>query len=126
MAIVRLLVVMIRTVGIRIDYSRIPDTHRKTKILRVIEGTKAILPLRSILKIIGISSSRYHLWDKKQQCDNLDDESNCPKTTPNQLTIEEKFAIRDMTTSDEYRHVPTSTLAILAQRLGMNRKEVAA
>jgi len=35
-AIVRLLVVMIRTIGIRIDYSRIPETHRKAKMLHVI------------------------------------------------------------------------------------------
>ena len=68
------------------------------------------MPLKSVLKIIGISSSRYHVWDKKQHCDNLDDESSCPKTTPNQLTIEEIFAIKDMAISDEYRHVPTSTL----------------
>jgi hypothetical protein len=118
LAIIRLLVVMIRTVGIGIDYSRIPDTHRKTKLLNVIENAKAILPLRSILKIIGISSSRYHLWEKKQQCDSLGDQSSCPKTTPSQLTIEEIFAIKDMATSDEYRHVPTTNLAILAQRLG--------
>jgi len=117
-AIVRLLVVMIRTIGIKIDYSRIPETHRKTKMLHVMESTRAIVPLKSVLKTIGMSSSRYHLWDKKQQCDNLDDESSYPKATPNQLTIEEIFAIKDMTTSDEYRHVPTSTLAILAQRLG--------
>jgi len=101
----------IRTIGIRIDYGRIPDTHRKIKILRVIEGTKAVLPLKSVLKIIGISSSRYHLWDKKQRCDNLNDQSSCSRTTPNQLTIEEILAIKDMATSDAYRYVPTSTLA---------------
>jgi len=104
--------------GIYIDYSRICDGKRKTKLLRVIEGTKEIVPLKSVLKIISISSSRYHLWEKKQQCDNLNDQSSCPQTSPNQLTIEEIFAIKDMTTSHEYRHVPTSTLAILAQRLG--------
>jgi transposase InsO family protein len=36
----------------------------------------------------------------------------------NQLTIEEVFAIKDMATSDEYRHVPTNVLSVLAQRLG--------
>jgi len=88
------------------------------KLLRVIEGTKEILPLKSVLKIIGISSSRYHLWEKKQQCGSLNDQSSCPQISPNQLTIEEIFAIKDMAISDEYRHVPTSALAILAQRLG--------
>jgi putative transposase len=46
------------------------------------------------------------------------DRTSCPRTAPNQLTTEEVFAIRDMVTSAEYRHVPTSRLAILAQRLG--------
>jgi len=58
-AIVRLIVVFIRTFGIRIDYGRIPDSKQKTKLLRVIEGTKEILPLKSVLKIIGISSVVY-------------------------------------------------------------------
>jgi len=65
-----------------------------------------------------MSSSRYHLWENKQQCDNLDDDSSCPKTSVNQLTIEEIFAIKDMATSGEYRHVPTNVLSVLAQRLG--------
>ena len=117
-AVVRLLVVFVRTCAIRIDFSRIPDGKQKMKLLRVIEVTKEILPLKSVLKIIGISSSRYHLWEKKQQCGSLNDQSSCPQTSPNQLTIEEIFAIKDMAISDEYRHVPTSTLAILAQRLG--------
>ena len=96
LAIIRLLVVLIRTIGNRIDYSRIPDGHRKSKLLHVIESSKETLPLRSILKIIGMSSSRYHLWDDQQQCGNLDDNNSCPRTSPNQLTIEEISAIKDM------------------------------
>jgi transposase InsO family protein len=34
------------------------------------------------------------------------------------LTPSEVQAIRDMVTSPEYRHIPTGTLAVLAQRLG--------
>ena len=44
--------------------------------------------------------------------------SCCPKSFPQQLTLEESLAIRNMVTADEYRHVPTGTLARLAQRLG--------
>jgi putative transposase len=117
-AVVRLLVVFVRTFGIRIDFSRIPDGKQKMKLLRVIDSARLTLALGSVLKIIGISSSRYYLWEKKQQCNNLDDESSCPKTSVNQLTIEEVFAIKDMATSDEYRHVPTNVLSVLAQRLG--------
>ena len=37
---------------------------------------------------------------------------------PGQLTPDEVGQMRDMVTAPEYRHVPTSTLAILAQRVG--------
>ncbi len=42
----------------------------------------------------------------------------CPKTSPHQLTLDEIQTIREMVTSPEHRHIPTGTLAILAQRLG--------
>ena len=64
-----------------------------------------------------MSSTRYHAWLGKQEC-GLDDLSCCPKSSPQQLTLEESLAIRNMVTADEYRHVPTGTLARLAQRLG--------
>jgi len=37
---------------------------------------------------------------------------------PHQLTPDEVAAIEDFVTGDDYRHVPTGTLAILAQRMG--------
>src|SRR5215471_11416949 len=48
----------------------------------------------------------------------LDDQSSCPHTSPQRLTPAEIRTIKDMVTAVEYRHVPTGTLAILAQRLG--------
>src|SRR4029453_1232927 len=39
------------------------------------------------------------------------------RTSPHRLTPSEVHAIGDMVTSPEYRHVPTGTLAVLAQRL---------
>ena len=70
-----------------------------------------------MLKLIGLSSTRYHAWLGKQEC-GIDDLSCCPKSSPQQLTLEESLAIRNMVTADECRHVPTGTLARLAQRLG--------
>ena len=43
----------------------------------------------------------------------------CPKTTPNQVTPDEVNTIREMVTSDRYRHVSTGVLARLAERLGL-------
>ncbi len=70
-----------------------------------------------MLRIIRLSPSRYHRWNRAQLCAR-DDSSSCPKLSPQQLTPAEVQAIRDLATSHEYRHVPTRTLAILAQRLG--------
>jgi hypothetical protein len=64
-----------------------------------------------------LSSARYHEWNDSERCE-LDDRSSCPKTLPHQLTQDEVNTIRDMVTSPEFRHVPTSGLAQLAQRLG--------
>ena len=61
--------------------------------------------------------NRYHHWNRAQQCP-LDDSPSCPRLSPQQLTAAEVEAMRDLATSPEYRHVPTGTLAILAQRLG--------
>ena len=43
---------------------------------------------------------------------------SCPRTSPHRLTPSEVGVIEDMVTSPEFRHVPTGTLAVLAQRLG--------
>jgi transposase InsO family protein len=47
----------------------------------------------------------------------LDDRSSCPRRAPHRLTGGEVHAIKGMVTAPEYRHVPTGTLAVLAQRL---------
>ena len=87
-------------------------------LLRVIERSRNILPLRAALRVLGLSSSRYHAWKRSQETCGLDDRSTCPQTATHQLTSIEVQTIKAMATSEEYRHVPTGTLAILAQRLG--------
>ena len=46
------------------------------------------------------------------------DQSSSPRTAPHRLMPSEVRVIKDMVTSSEYRHVPTGSLAVLAQRLG--------
>ena len=117
LSLLNLVVVAIRVVDFSSDRVRIPDGTRKHRLLQAIERTRRHLPLREVLKLIGMSSTRYHAWLGKQEC-GLDDLSCCPKSLPQQLTLEESQAIRNMVTADEYRHVSTGTLARLAQRLG--------
>ena len=70
-----------------------------------------------IPKSAELSSSRDYSWKREEEC-GLDDVRSCPRSSPQQLTYDEVEAIKEMVTSDEYRHVPTATLAILAQRIG--------
>ena len=117
LTMLHLVVVAFKVAEFSFDRVRIPDGARKQRLLRAIERTRTHLPLRGVLKLIGMSSTRYHAWLAKQEC-GLDDQPCCPRTTPQQLTRAEHLAIKDMVTGDEYRHVSTGTLARLAQRLG--------
>jgi putative transposase len=58
-----------------------------------------------------------HAWRRRQIACALDDRSSCPRTAPHRLTRAEVHAIEDMVTAPQYRHIPTGTLAVLAQRL---------
>ena len=68
--------------------------------------------------VLGLSPSRFQAWRRRQTACALDDQPSCPRTSPHRLTRSEIQAIGDMVTSPDYRHVPTGTLAVLAQRLG--------
>jgi hypothetical protein len=85
--------------------------------LRAIEQARACLPLRGLLRVLDLSASRFYAWQRQEECA-LDDQSSCPRTSPHRLTPSEVHLIGEMVTSPEYRHVPTGTLAVLAQRLG--------
>jgi hypothetical protein len=118
-ATMELLLILVRTFRIRLDYERLPGGESKQKLLRTINRAHKVLPLKSVLRILKLSSSRYHAWKRADEngCQ-LDDLSTCPKIKSNQLTPNEVKTMREMATSAEYRHVSTGKLAILAQRLG--------
>ena len=116
-ALLRLLVVLLKVTGASLNYTRISDGSSKASLLRAIERSRSVLPLRTVLRVLRLSRSRYHSWKREEEC-GLDDMPSCPRTSPQQLTYTEVETIKEMVTSDEYRHVPTTTLAILAQRTG--------
>ena len=82
------------------------------------DRAREFVPLRALLRFLRLSPSRFHAWRRLQHACALDDQSSCPHTSPHRLTPPEVRAIEDMVTALEYRHVPTGTLAVLAQRLG--------
>ena len=116
-ALLRVLLVVLKISRFSLDQTRLPDGNHKRSLLRAIHRARSALPLRSVLRVIRLSPSRYHHWNRAQHCP-LDDSLSCPRLSPQQLTMAEVETMHDLATSHEYRHVPTGTLAILAQRLG--------
>jgi putative transposase len=116
-ALLRVLVVVFKLSGYSLNQARLPDSKNKRSLLRAIDRARAALPVRSVLRMIRLSPSRYHNWNRTQQCQ-LDDRSSCPQLSPHQLTAAEVETVHELVTSDENRHVPTGTLAWLAQRIG--------
>ena len=117
-ALLRLALALLRTSGFRLTGERLPDGRAKTRILRAVDRAREFLPLRAVLRFLRVSPSRFHAWRRRQRACALDDRSSCPRTSPSRLTPPEVRTIKEMVTSPEYRHVPTGTLAVLAQRLG--------
>ena len=117
LCLLHLVVVTLKVSEFAFDRMRLPGGEQKRRLLRAIERSRAHLPLPSVLSLTGMSRTRYHAWLGRQEC-GLDDQSCCPRSTPQQLTHDELAVIREMVTSDDFRHVPTGTLARLAQRLG--------
>jgi putative transposase len=117
-ALLRLALALLRTSGFCLTGVRLPDGRAKRRILRAVDRAREYLPLQAVLRFLCVSPSRFHAWRRLTHACALDDQPSCPRTSPHRLTPPEVRAIKDMVTALEYRHVPTGTLAVLAQRLG--------
>ena len=115
--LLRLIVTALKISEFSMDRMRIPEGKKKQRLLNAIDKSRIHFSLRAVLRVISLSNSRYKAWQNGDPCC-LDDQTTCPRKIPQQLTPQEVSTIRDMVTSYEYRHVPTGTLARLAQRLG--------
>ena len=116
-ALLRLMFVVFKLSQFSFAKTRVQEAKDKQRLLAAIDRCRKHLPLRTVTRLIGLSRSRYHEWQQENPC-GLADRSSCPKTSVQQITPSEIGVIRDMVTSDEYRHVPTAILARLAERLG--------
>src|SRR5262245_61164715 len=117
-ALLRLALALLQTSGFRLSSARLPEGEAKLRILRAVDRAGECMPLRVVLRFMHLSPSRFQVWRRRQTTCALDDRSSCPRMAPHQLTRAEIDAIRDVVTAPVYRHVPTGTLAVLAQRLG--------
>ncbi len=116
--VMRLLLVLVRVTGCRLKGDRLPDGKAKAELLGAIKVARKTLPLKLVVRVLGLSASRYHAWRQLDATCGLTDRPSCPRIHPAQLTAQETATIKDMVTSIEYRHMPTSTLAVYAQRAG--------
>jgi transposase-like protein len=120
-ALLRLALALLRSLRFTLTHERLPHGRDKVRILQAVDRARDFVPLRPLLRFLRLSPSRFHAWRRLQHACALDDQSSCPHTSPHRLTPREILAIKDMVTALEYRHVPTGTLAVLAQRLGKVR-----
>ena len=81
-AIIGLLVRLLNVRGGKLDGDRIPDGASKSAILRAVASGSKLLALDTVLRIVGISSARYHAWRRKEEGCGLDDQPSCPKSFP--------------------------------------------
>ena len=117
-ALLRLVLTLLRASGFTLSRERLPDGRDKMRILGAVDRAQACMPLRALLQFLHVSPSRFHAWRRRETACALDDQSSCPRTSPHRLTPAEVRVVEGMVTSPAYRHVPTGTLAVLAQRLG--------
>jgi len=104
-AIIGLLVRVLKLRGGKLEGDRVPDEATKSTVLRAIASTSDLLSMGTTLRIVGISSARYHAWRRKEEGCGLDDQPSCPKSFPSQLTCDEVSTMRDFVESESYRHI---------------------
>ena len=67
-SLLRLVVIVLKMSGISFARVRLPDGIAKLQLLRAIERSRLHLPLRSVLRVIGVSQGRYYDWIRDDRC----------------------------------------------------------
>jgi len=117
-SIVGLLVSLVRATGCRLERVDVCDRKTRSAVLRAADRARKFIPTSSVLRVLGISGSRYNAWLLTERGCGLGDEATCPKSIPTKLMATEVRVIQEMVTDECYRHIPTGRLAVLAQRMG--------
>ena len=117
-AVLRLVLALLRVSGFRLELVRLPEATSKRAILSAVERARKVTPLAHALRVLRLSSARYHAWKQAEGSCGLDDRSTCPRSIPQRLTYEEVDTIGDMVRSRAHRHMSIRGLALCAQRAG--------
>src|ERR1039458_7847762 len=103
LAIIRLAFLLVRLSGFRLDTKRVLEPAAKRSILNAVAHATKAIPLAVALRVLRLSTARYHEWNKRPQDCSLDDRPSCPRTSPTQVTAKEISDIKDMVVSQENR-----------------------
>ena len=95
-ALLRLALALLRVSGFTLAAERLPEGPDKLRILRAIDQARASIPLRALLRLLRLSPSRFHAWQRRHTVCVLDDQSSCPRTSPHRLIPSEIRVIHDM------------------------------
>lgn len=78
-ALLRLALVLLRVSGFTLASERLPDGPDKLRILRAIDQARACIPLQALLRLLRLSPSRFHAWQRRHTACAPDDQSSCPR-----------------------------------------------
>ena len=67
-ALLRLMVLLFKVSGFSIDRVRLPEDATKERLLRAIDRARSHFSLRAVLRIAGLSQTRYHAWSREPPC----------------------------------------------------------
>ena len=116
-ALLRLALALVDASSVRLSSERLPDGPAKDRILRAVDHARGCLPLRGVLRFLDLSPSRFQAWRHRHRV-----YPRRPVIMSSHLTasIDARRDPGDRRHGDlrDYRHLPTGTLAVLAQRLG--------
>ncbi len=116
--LLKLLLVVIRVLGLDFHGRRILERRSRERLLRAITSAREHFSLRRALRLIRLSPSRFHEWSREPIRCGIAEVEDCPRRSPTQLTPDEILMARELVTGEEHRHLSTDRLAILAQRTG--------
>jgi hypothetical protein len=79
-ALLRLMTVLLKLSGFSFARVRLPDGAAKARLLQAIDRSKSHFTLRAVLRIAGLSRTRYHVWRHETPC-GLNDRPSCPRSS---------------------------------------------
>ena len=117
-AVVRLLLALVTVLGGRLGDRRVETASNKTRLLGAVRRAEPVLGRAQSLRVLGLTPERVREWNRRALECRLDDAPSCPKSRPQQLTINERRTIRGYVTDLALRHLSVASVALLAARRG--------